>query len=61
MVVDFSARLPNIGNHLRDWGAPLLSLAAMMWVGAAAMLNGSMAIRATMLPSNSSGTAAQVS
>jgi len=61
MVVDFSARLPNIGNHLRDWGAPLLSLAAMMWVGAAAMLKGSMAIRATMLPSNPSGTAAQVS
>lgn len=58
MVVDFSARLPGIGNHLRDWGAPLLSLAGAMWVGATAMLKGPVTIAAEGAPSNAGPAAA---
>jgi hypothetical protein len=53
MVVDFLARFPIIGNHLRDWGAPLLSLAGMMWFGASAMLDSPVTRAAEELPSNS--------
>jgi hypothetical protein len=37
-VTDFAARLPRIGNSLRDIGVPLLSLLYLMWVGASVLV-----------------------
>ena len=38
LVVDVLARLPPIGNHLRDIGLPLLSMVALMCAGAMVLL-----------------------
>jgi hypothetical protein len=38
MVVDFVVRLPVVGEVLRDWGAPLLSLILIMATGAFVLL-----------------------
>ena len=38
MVGDMLARLPGIGNQLRDFGVPLLSMVAMMCAGAMVLL-----------------------
>ena len=37
-VGDMLARLPGIGNHLRDFGVPLLTMVAMMCAGATVLL-----------------------
>jgi hypothetical protein len=38
MAVDFAARLPGVGEILRDWGAPLLSLILIMVTGVVVLI-----------------------